>query len=366
MKRFSGKKDFELTIITSKIGKEFCKERGLNGIFRVTTHEKKIGDIILLYLRRIILAFSIDLKIEDGTILFSTSDFLPDVLPAFIWKLSRNGLKHVQAKKISWFASVYHIIPPPSKRPGGLSLSNLFSFISQRMSLYLIAKWSDSIQSETDFVKAELVKRYKIPPKRIVVCQSGIDPKSIDDFLWNNDKTYDACFLARLHRSKGIFDLIKAWKYVCEYKENAKLAIAGGGSIEIVSKVKNRIRDLHLENNVFYLGFLSDEDKYKLLKASKLYVLPSYEEGIPITFYEAMYCGLPVITYYLPTYAEIRDYLQSVPLGDVKGLAGKIFRVLSDEELMRELGERGRKEASEHTWDKVADCISSKIKAIST
>jgi glycosyltransferase involved in cell wall biosynthesis len=242
-----------------------------------------------------------------------------------------------------------------------MHLSNLFSFIAQRESLLLMAKNADIIQTETNFVKDELVSQYGFSPDKIFVCQSGINPKIIDAFSWNGIKIYDACFLARLHKSKGIFDLIDTWQHVCESKKDARLAIAGNGSAEIVNELKTRIKILHLEKNVFYLGFLSEERKYWLYRASKLYVLPSYEEGIPITFYEAMYCCLPVVTYYLPTYSDIKNYVLSVPLGDVAALGDAILRILNDAELLRTFGEKGRGFAEERTWDKVAEALLSNV-----
>lgn len=359
MKRLEEKGDIELTVVTSKLGKDLCRERGLNAVFKVTTWEREVravGNVVLLFARRIISALSLRLLIE-GSVLYSASNFLPDVFPAFFYKLVN--------KESKWVVCVYHIIPHPSKRPGKFSLSNFISFIAQCMSLLLVARCSDMIQTETNFVKYELVRRYRISPEKIIVCQSGINPKVIDNFSWSKGKIYDACFLARLHKSKGIYDLIEAWKYVCKYNKGAKLAIGGGGLTEMVTGVKNRIKNLGLENNVFYLGFLSEEDKYRLLRASELYVLPSYEEGIPITFYEAMYCGLPVVTYYLPTYSDIKDYIVSVPLGDVKSLVDAIIRVLENEGLVRTLGDSGRSLAKQHTWDKVAEYTMSQILKIS-
>jgi len=356
MKRLEEKRDMELTVVASRLGQDLCRERGLNAVFKVTTQEPEVGNVVLLYARRIFSALLLDLEIEKRTVLYSASQFLPDVLPIHVLKFKN--------KNVKWVACVYHIIPHPSKRPGKFSLSNFISFIEQRMSLLLVARCSDMIQTETNFVKYELVRRYRISPAKIIVCQSGINPKVIDNFSWSKGKIYDACFLARLHKSKGIYDLIEAWGCVCKYKEDAKLAIAGGGPIEIVSEVKDRIKNLHLENNVFYLGFLSEVDKYKLLKASKLYVLPSYEEGIPITFGEAMYCGLPIVTYYLPTYLDYKDYIVSVQLGDIHSLATEILRVLADDALINVLGGRGRSLAKEYTWDKTADYIMSKIRSL--
>ena len=280
----------------------------------------------------------------------------PDTIPALFAKLKN--------KKAKWLISVYHFIPNPSKRPGGLALNNLLSFFSQRISLFFIARFGDVIHTETSFVKDELVKQYGIPSEKIFACQSGIDTKAIDSVQWSEGKLYDACFLARLHKSKGIYDLIEAWKYVCQTNKSAKLAIAGsGGSAELIEELKGKIRDSNLENNVFFLGFLPEENKFKLLKACKLYILPSYEEGIPITFNEAMYCGLPIITYYLPTYAEINDFIVSVAVGDVKELAFQISKMLKDTKSMQGISVRAKKQATEHTWDRVANLVFSKIKA---
>jgi glycosyltransferase involved in cell wall biosynthesis len=351
MKRIKLQEDIELTIFTSMLGKDLVIKRNLNAVFRITTKEYKVGSVILLYAKRIISALLVDIEIRKDTVLYSTSDFLPDVLPILILKFKNKSIG------ANWVANVYHIIPHPFERPGGLTFSNLFSFVTQRISLYLIAKWSDIIFTETSFVKDKIVKQYKISAERIIVCPSGINPEVIDNFSWSRGKIYDACFLGRLHKSKGIYDLIETWKYVCKHSKDAKLAIAGNGSPEIISELKHRIKSAHLENNVFYLGFLSEEDKYKLLKASKLYVLPSHEEGIPITFCEAMYCGLPVVTYYLPTYSDIKNYIVSVPLGNVTALGNEVLRVLNDVNLFRALSEKGRGFAREHTWDKVAESI---------
>jgi len=350
-KRFP-RENVEIWVVTSKLGKGLCEKRGLKAKYVLTTTEDRINNVIYTYLRRIICAIFLKLEIKNNAILWSTSDFLPDVFPAFLLKRKN--------PRMIWIASIYHLIPDPFKRSGRLKLSNVLSYVGQWVSLLMIRRQADLIQTETRFLKSKLVKKYKMSSERIIVIPSGIDTKVIEASS-SKEKIYDACFLARLHPSKGIFDLIKAWEYVCERKKDVKLAIAGGGPIKILGKLKSMVKSLGLERNVAILGFLSEEEKYKLLRSSKLYLLPSYEEGIPITFYEAMYCGLPVVTYYLPTYEEIKDYIVSVPLGDVKKLAEEIIRLLEDEDLALRLGDKGRKLAKEHTWDKVADYILSKM-----
>jgi glycosyltransferase involved in cell wall biosynthesis len=348
--------NFNKIIVTPSLGKKFCEKNKLKANYIITTKETKVRIVPVIYVFRIIKALITRIKINASDLLFSSSDFLPDVLPAFLLKKKN--------PKARWIASIYHLIPPPSKRPGSYNVFNIISYIEQKLSLAMISRWADFVQTETSILKSMLCLRYHISPDKIIVVSGGLNPESIDKIGWEKGKIYDACFLARLHPSKGVFDLIKAWKYVCSHKEDAKLAIAGSGPIKIIDSIKNKIKEFNLKDNVILLGFLSDKEKYKLLKASKVFVLPSYEEGIPVSFYEAMYCGLPVITYYLPTYEEIKSYIVSVPLGDVKKLAEEIIGLLGDESLARKLGEKGREFAKEHTWDKVAECIISQLEKL--
>lgn len=83
----------------------------------------------------------------------------------------------------------------------------------------------------------------------------------------------------------------------------------------MVNEIKKRIKISRLENNTFYLGFLSEGNQCRVIGYSSLYLLPGYEEDIPVTFCENVNCGLPIVTCYLSTYEEIKDGISSVGLG---------------------------------------------------
>ena len=80
----------------------------------------------------------------------------------------------------------------------------------------------------------------------------------------------------------------------------------------------------------------------------------SYEEGIPITFFEGMACGLPIVTYYLPSYAELKNLVIQVPVGNVEILAHRIESLLSDSQLMEQYSTGGLSFVYLHTWKEVA------------
>lgn len=324
--------------------------------YNITTADYKLPIPITYCLRALKGSFILAAPRFDGYAIFCASDWWPDCIPLLIRKMLRRNAKCITA--------VYHFIPPPSKRPGGFTISNLLSYTMQRLTLPLLTKWSDLLYTETEFVKESLVKKFQLPTEKIIKCESGIEPQFIDSIKPSKDKVYDGCYVARLHKSKGVLDLITAWKTVCEDKPHAQLAIVGMGSTAMIEKVNKQIHEFSLQNNIKYLGFQSEENKYRLLKASRIYILPSYEEGIPITFAEAMYCGLPIVTYFLPTYEPYRNLLITVKLGDKRLLAETIKSVLCNEVPLQQLSQRGKSWAEKHTWGRIASFTIAKLEAL--
>jgi len=75
-------------------------------------------------------------------------------------------------------------------------------------------------------------------------------------------------------------------------KKDLKLVILGEGGLE--SYLKELIKNLNLENDVYLLGW--QKNPFKFLANSKLFVLFSLWEGFGIVILEAMACGIPVIS----------------------------------------------------------------------
>ena len=74
---------------------------------------------------------------------------------------------------------------------------------------------------------------------------------------------------------------------------NFRLLIGGDGEIE---KVQQYIKDNKLDNVAEYIGWVSGEEKIKLLNEVDVFILPSYNEGLPISVLEAMSYNLPIIS----------------------------------------------------------------------
>jgi glycosyltransferase involved in cell wall biosynthesis len=347
MKCLREKSAVDLMVVTCDLGRSFCEERGLKGIFKLTTHENKITNkanaIIFLFFKRILSSLRLNLKIDNDTILYSAYQFLPDVFPVFILKRRKNML---------WVQTLYHLVPSPKERDGSF-LRNFFAFNEQKISFALIKRHADLIFVLNTVVKNQLVK-LGFSENRIYVTGAGVDLSKIGQIQSIQGAHYDACFLGRLHPSKGVFDLPEIWKLVISRKKDAKLAIIYVGSKEMETILANLINKKNLISNISMLS-ISGKDALSVVKSSSIFIFPSHEEGWGIAICEAMACGLPVVAYDLPAYREIyKQGIVVVPLKDIKSFSNEVISLLEDDVKRNILAEKARLQVNEYDWETVS------------
>jgi glycosyltransferase involved in cell wall biosynthesis len=187
----------------------------------------------------------------------------------------------------------------------------------------------------------------------------GIDLRAIENAKPDTGMNFDACFVGRLHATKGIFDLIEIWNLVSKSRHGARLVILYSDdihSVRILQQVRMRLKEYDLTDNVYIPDVVPTDRVYSILKSSKVFVFPSHEEGWGIAICEAMASGLPVVAYDLSPYKEFfTEGLITVKLGDYESFANNILKLLSDESKRREIGQKAIRIASKYTWDATAD-----------
>ena len=193
--------------------------------------------------------------------------------------------------------------------------------------------------------------------QKIVLTRNGVEIP--DDSSLTKEKSSDACFLGWLDKRKGVYDLLKVWKNVCEKRNNAKLAIIGSGpEKEQVSKI---IVEMKLENNVILTGFLTGDKKYGSIQSSRVFIFPSHIESWGIAIAEAMACGLPVVAFDLPVYKEVFEgKIVTVPLGDTNEMARQVIFLLNPE-IAQTMGEANKNFIKRYDWNLVSQKELSKI-----
>lgn len=328
----------QLVVMTPDIGKENCELEGFNGPF-ITVPPKwanRLGIMTMYLLRGLTALFKLPWS-RSPLLLYGTSDMLPDVLPAFAARLLRR-------RSVFWANCIFHLIPNLGERAGS-RLDNTASFLAQRLSHKLIRAFADLIIVDNPILRDGLVAM-GFNRSRIFVTMMGVDIPQIET---EGTPVYDACFLGRLHPSKGISDLLKIWRSVCDSRPGSRLAVIGTGPLE--ETLKADIREMSMEGLAEIMGYLPRDELNQVLSSSSIFVFPSHEEGFGISLVEGMAFGLPAVAYALPHYNEVfGDVPVLVPVGDIDGFAARVLELLEDEELRERKSAESRELALRHTW----------------
>jgi glycosyltransferase involved in cell wall biosynthesis len=136
--------------------------------------------------------------------------------------------------------------------------------------------------------------------------------------------------------------------------QGLKLVIAGSKGW-LYDEIFAQVEEWGLENEVILPGFIADEDLPALYNLAELFVFPSLYEGFGLPPLEAMACGTPVITSDRPSLPEVvGEAGLMVEATDSQELAEAMERALMDENLCREMREKGLAQAAKFTWEAAA------------
>lgn len=116
-----------------------------------------------------------------------------------------------------------------------------------------------------------------------------------------------------------------------------------------------RVRETGLESRTVFTGVVDDERLIAWYQGATAFVFPSLYEGFGLPVLEAMACGCPVVSSQASSLPEVAGQAALLvdPL-DVTGMSATLARVLRDEELQRDLRQRGLAQAAGFTWDRTA------------
>ncbi|MEM0449107.1 MAG: glycosyltransferase family 4 protein [Methanomassiliicoccales archaeon] len=220
------------------------------------------------------------------------------------------------------------------------------NYYKKRYNYITVSNWAKKIFS----------KEKKIDENKINVIYNGIDINAFNpgnkdvSFLKNmnpNIKTNMPIitFISRVVGKKGILTLLEAIKIIEKYYD-VQFIIAGPGDQNIIKK---------LPNSCLYLGYLTTEEKKKLLASSDIFVLPSYYENFPFAILEAMSSGTAIVTTNVGGIPEMITNDQEGILinpGDSKMLAETLISLIENDNKRKKLGEAARKKAiQEFNWN---------------
>ncbi|MFH1666478.1 MAG: glycosyltransferase [Elusimicrobiota bacterium] len=161
--------------------------------------------------------------------------------------------------------------------------------------------------------------------------------------------------VTQLVQSKGIGDVLLALKEVTRRIHNVVYLIVGAGGYE--KELKAQVLKLNLEGSVIFTGTVPHGELPAYYCAADLFVMPSYSEGMALSYLEAQACGLPVVGCRGISEDAVSDGVTGrlVHPGSINELSAVILELLSDENLREKMGAAGREMIlKKFNWDSIA------------
>lgn len=277
-------------------------------------------------------------------------------LKAFLWQLfyfveagvladhlRRNRVRHLH----NHFANSSCSVAVLASKLAGIP----FSFTEHGPAIFFeVDRWSlpekiaraKFVVAITHFCRAQLMLFSKPADwPKIAIVHCGVTPSAYRREPGGNGKR--VAFVGRLDPVKGALLLIEAMAEVLKSHPDATLTLAGDGPARAGAEA--RARALGIEGSVRFAGFMTQGQVADLLANSDMLVLPSFAEGLPVVYMEALASRIPVVASRVAGVQElVEDGVTgyAVPPGDVATLVDRIIRLMDNPNAARDMGEAGR------------------------
>jgi len=258
-------------------------------------------------------------------------------------------LKHIHTTHCPWTDSSFR---PLILRPF-LFLNNLFF---NKFSFNFV----DKIIAITPW-ELERLNKYIKDKKKIKIIPNGTDKILYKKIKKNKFKKEHkikekklVLFFGRLNPTKGPEKLALTAINISKKRKDIAFVWVGPdeGKAEEVKKL------ILPYKNMKYLGPIRGKEKIaEMYQAADIYVLPSYREGLPLTLFEAMASGLPIVASPvngIPYEMKQPDNGFFSNYGDLKSLEQNILKILDNSRLAKEISKNNFKKAQQYSWDVIS------------
>lgn len=184
----------------------------------------------------------------------------------------------------------------------------------------------------------EFMEKIVKEPSKIEVVYNAV---TVPQNKLYNTEAKNIIFLGMLIQRKGIYDLLQAISRIKDkLPSDIKVKLYGADKN---NNIYEKINELHLEKKVEYCGWLTNNNKDKCFKNTLINVLPSYNEGLPMTILETMSYGIPNISTNIAAIPEaISNNENGILLkpGDIDSLSNSILKLVSDSDMRKEYSKK--------------------------
>lgn len=222
----------------------------------------------------------------------------------------------------------------------------------------------------SNFTKSRICEVTSVQPDKAVVIYNGADerfrPKSSEEIARTKDTFGISNFryiltVATIEPRKNLQRLLEAWDvWHVNLPQDIWLVIAGAKGKDLVFRdaVFNR-----LPPKICMIGHVPDEHLPALYSGALAFIYVSLYEGFGLPPLEAMACGTPVLTSNVTSLPEVvGDAALTVNPYDIDAIAEGIKRLIEDDNLRKELSQKGLARAKLFSWERTAEVTWSVLK----
>ncbi|NLE43403.1 MAG: glycosyltransferase family 4 protein [Chloroflexi bacterium] len=234
----------------------------------------------------------------------------------------------------------------------------------QRVYLDLSTRWNTKaarlILADSAATKADLMSRYRTPADKIVVVYPGVSeslrPVSHEAAVAAALGRYGITgeyflYLGTLQPRKNLTTVVDAFAALANDLPPSVSLVLGGKAGWFVDSLHETIRRHGLEGRVLLPGYIAESDKAALLTRARAFVFPSLYEGFGLPVLEAQACGCPVVTSSTSSLPEAAgEGALLVDPHDTRAIAEAMGRLWTDDELRRDLIQRGWSNVARFSW----------------
>jgi len=246
----------------------------------------------------------------------------------------------IVVERASTHPQTYERIMNQEYRIRGLRFDQMIGFNKKR--LLREFEEADFITVPSDFSYRSMIEN-GIDEKKLIKIPFGVDISRFRPAKNDDQSTFSVLFAGQVGFRKGVLYLLEAWKKL-RLKE-ATLTIVGQSDREI----KKFLIPYEDDPSIKFIGY---SDLLPFYQSSHVFIFPSLEEGSALVTYEALACGLPVITT-LESGSVVEDGQEGliVQAGEVGGLADKLKYLYENNDVLKTMSENSRRKAEEYSWE---------------
>lgn len=213
----------------------------------------------------------------------------------------------------------------------------------------------------------DLMRFYTVYQSKITVIHQGVDRNifySLDDqqrkeaFNALESKGINApfiLFVGTIEPRKNLKNAIKAFSVLKSRKKYSGKLVVAGMKGWMQENTGDLIRHYGLQDDILFLGYVTDDELRHLYNCAQVFVFPSFYEGFGFPIIEALSCGAAVVTSDTSSCAEVAgDAASLVDPNDPYMIADAIYNILSHKALEKTLRQMGIARAQDFTFEKTA------------